>query len=110
MSKLTKVTQIILWFFPESDAPPSTLKKALTSYFDLGSPLTPDRMEDWVEFATDEKEKEAILKVHPCLCLRILNINFPFRFTRTFYNYRFLQIQFTSAFLWLQVSTLLSLW
>ena len=53
--------------FSESDAPPSTLKKALTSYFDLGSPLTPDRMEDWIEFATDEEEKEAMLKVHPCL-------------------------------------------
>ena len=61
------IIQVILYFFLESDAPPSTLKKALTSYFDLGSPLTPDRMLDWVEFATDQEEKEAILKVRPCL-------------------------------------------
>ena len=68
MSKITDESDPNdLMTFSESDAPPSTLKKALTSYFDLGSPLTPDRMLDWVEFATDQEEKEAILKVHPCL-------------------------------------------
>ena len=63
------------------------MKKALTSYFDLGSPLTPDRMLDWVEFATDQEEKEAILKVCPRLYLVILTINLLFRFTGNFYSY-----------------------
>ena len=63
------------------------MKKALTSYFDLGSPLTPDRMLDWVEFATDQEEKEAILKVCPRLYLVILTINLLLRFTGNFYSY-----------------------
>ena len=47
----------------ECDVPPSTLKKALTNYLDLGSPLTPDRMVDCVQFSSDETEKEAIMKL-----------------------------------------------
>ena len=47
----------------ECDIPPSTLKKALTSFLDLGSPLSPDRMIDWVQFCSDETEKEALIKL-----------------------------------------------
>ena len=43
--------------------PPSTLKKALTCFVDLGSPLTPDRMLDWIQFSYDDAEKEAILNL-----------------------------------------------
>ena len=30
---------------------------------DLGSPLTPDRMLDWIQFSYDDVEKEAILNL-----------------------------------------------
>ena len=56
--------KIILFFSClECDVPPSTLKKALTRFVDLGSPLTPDRMLDWIQFSYDDTEKEAILNL-----------------------------------------------
>lgn len=53
--------EIVVW--AECEVPPSTLQKALTSFVDLSHPLTPDRMIDWIQFASDETEKEAISKL-----------------------------------------------
>lgn len=47
----------------ECDVPPSTLNKALSSYLDICSTPSPDIMVDWNQFASDETEKEAILKL-----------------------------------------------
>jgi len=58
LSEVPKENEIVVW--KECDVPPSTLKKALTCFLDLGSPLTPDRMLDWIQFSYDDTEKDAI--------------------------------------------------
>ena len=43
--------------------PPSTLNRALSLYLDIAATPSPDLMCDWVQFTSDETEKEAILKL-----------------------------------------------
>ncbi len=50
--------EIVVW--AECDVPPSTLRKALTHFLDLNSCQNPDQMQDWIQFCSQEADKEAI--------------------------------------------------
>lgn len=49
---------VVVW--NDCDIPPSTLTNALTAFLDLGSPLTPDLMMNFSQFASSQAEKKQI--------------------------------------------------
>ena len=47
----------------ECEVPPCTLRRALTSYLDISSSPSRDLIQDWVQYATDDTEAEAMEKL-----------------------------------------------
>ena len=55
-----------MWILPpflECEVPPTTLRKALTSYLDLTSTPSRDVIHDWVQYTSEDSEAEAMEKL-----------------------------------------------